>query len=498
MVKYLVVGSLILSYSSILLAQSIVDTNLTNNYNFKSKPILKQDIVRQELKDINTLATNKQLKKALPLAKKLYINNPTRKDVAQNYAKLLFWDGQVDSAYSVLKSSGDSSSKLYKQIYISKALKNINSFKSSTKKIKTIDKLESFAQKDYEILWTKMQAYIKLHQFYNALKVAKKLHRLYPKSIEAHESMARLYFWTKRYKSSLNTYYALRKKTNKSYAKEIRKVKNAIAIRNKPKVIPTKEKELDTKFAVNDKFKYKAIPLSVENEKKAHMVGIGYDYFEFSDKRYTDNTKYIEATIPVWDFVLYNRVDDTHRYGLHDTQYYAELYPTMPKPWWGYLSLSFTPSADFYSKYSIGWHQYYDIGNWEFGLGYNYAKYSDIHTNTLIALYTYYFNDNLYFTQTGYYVTSNKSWSVSNRLDYKVAPHHKYYISYIKSDSYENDDQISIILRNNIKSDKFLIGCEVPVYMNYHLGLDASYEDFDAKNNNYSRKELNTYFRYYW
>lgn len=475
--------------------------SLTTDTNVQ-KEVHKLLSINQQVEKINQLAINKQLSKALPMISKLYDENPTNKNVAQTYAKLLFWDGKVDKASDILTKSGDTSSKLYKQIYTSKHIHNLKTIKSSTQKIKTIKSLEPFAQKDYEIMWIMMNAYIKKHQYYHALKTAKEISKLYPKSIEAKESVARLYFWTKNYNKSLSVYKSLKASTHKPYTKEIRQLKRALYNRHHHKNTKhTKIVKKDNKpelFETNDDLQYQVMKLSRQKEHTEYMVGIGYDYFRFSDKRYTDNTKYIEATIPIGDFILYNKIEDTHRYGLHDTQYYAELYPTMPKPWWGYLSFSFTPSADFYAKYSIGWHQYYDIGNWEFGLGYNYAKYSTIHTNTIIALYTYYFTDNLYFTQTGYYVPSNKSWSIVNKIDYKLENHHKYYFEYIKSDSYENDDEISILLRNDIKSDKFQAGFEVPIVDNYHLGTDVSYEKFDTRNNSYNRKELNVYFRYYW
>jgi len=498
MIRKLLLSTLALSFSSVVL-QASVETSYA-------------------IEQINKLVLQKRVKEALALAEDMYSQNSKDSKLAQTYAKLLFWDNQVDKAYSIINASGDRESKLYKQISVAKNIKDIKSTDSADKKIEKIEKLDSFAKSDYDVLWNKMKAYIAKKEFNKALSVAQELERLYPKSIEAKESVARLYFWTKQYRESLAKYNSLEKLGKKSYKKEIVKLENALEPKKVKKVKYAKKRVVKKRkvvkrrvkkshivkkkpkkiFVTNDDLQYEVMSSAKEQTKKEYMVGIGYDYFRFSDKRYTDNTKYIEATLPIGGFTLYNRIDDTHRYGLHDIQYSAELYPTMPKPWWGYLSLSFTPSADFYSKYSIGWHQYYDIGSWEFGLGYNYAKYSAIHTNTLIALYTYYFNDNLYFTQTGFYVTSNKSWAISNRLDYKVAPHHKYYISYVRSDSYESDDQISIILRDDVTVDKFQAGCEVPINENYYIGGNVGYEKFDVPTKNYNRKELNIFVRYYW
>jgi YaiO family outer membrane protein len=498
--------ALLLSVAVVLQAE-VVDNNLTttkeNSLPTKpfSKAIAVSDI-RTQLKEARELTISKKINEALEIMQKLYENNPNNIDVNRDYARYLFWNGDVSQAYKHIQLTGDSSSKLYKQIYNAYHLNKLKQIKSSTKKIKYIKNLDIFAQNNYDVMWTLMKAYIKKYQFSNALKIAQKIAKLYPKSIEAHESVARLLYWKKRYYESLSYYTKMEKIFHKSYAKEKRKVRLAIRDRNKVKKLKSKPKPLysvaktDT-FKENDDLRYRVTNLLI-NKKQEHMIGIGYDYFKFSDKRYTDNTKYIEATFPIRSFVLYNKIEDTHRYGLHDTQYYAELYPTMPKPWWGYLTFTFTPDADFYAKYSIGWFQYYDVSNWEFSLGYKYAKYSDSSTNTIVGSYTYYFTDLLYFTQKLYYVTDNDSWSVSNRVDYKISNKQRYYFGYIKSDSYEDDDYISNILRKGIKSDKFILGVELPIKEYHSVGFDTSYEKLNAPNNDYNRKELNLYYRYHW
>jgi YaiO family outer membrane protein len=491
----------------VILHAEITDYNITTEQNKMSeiKPfpkVLHYEDLTIELKKARELAINKQINQALEIMQRLYQENPNNIEVNTNYARYLFWNNNASKAYKHIKLAGDTSSKLYRQIYNAYHLNKIKNIKNSNQKIKYIKNLDTLAQNDYDIMWILMKTYIKKNQFTNALITAKKLTRLYPKSTEAHESVARLLYWKKRYHQSLEYYTKIEKKFHKSYSKEKRKVRLAIKNTKKSKVAKTKQHKINTQvitntFKENPDLRYRITNLLI-SKKQEYMLGFGYDYFKFSDKRYTDNTKYIEATFPIGSFILYNKIEDTHRYGMHDTQYYAELYPTMPKPWWGYLEFTFTPDADFYAKYSIGWFQYYDIGNWEFSLGYKYAKYIESGINTIVGSYTYYFNDKLYFTQKLYYVTNNESWSVNNRLDYKISNKHKYYFAYIKSDSYDGEDYISSILRKNIKSDKYILGAEFPILEHHSVGFDTSYEDFDTINNNYSRKELNVYYRYHW
>jgi len=463
--------------------------------------------VNQELQRANKLAVSNYLQDALEITKKLNQQYPDNKDVHKTYAKFLFWNGNINEAYNHIVASGDTESKLYHQIYTSKMIYNIKKIKSSKKRLEYIATLDKSLQNNYDIMWLVMNAYIKQHKYVSAFNQAKKISNLYPKSQEAKEAMARLLYWRKHYYESLNLYKKLEKEYGVSYKKEIKKLRRAIYYRDKQRNTKNstvkeqkkvKKTEVNSVFSENENLRYRMTNLLITNHNYKHMVGVGYDYFKYSIDRDTDNTKYIEATLPIYGWTLYNRVENTHRYGLEDTRYYAELYPTMPKPWWGYLSFSFTPSADFYAKYSIGWHQYYDIGNWEFGLGYNYAKYSSLSTNTLIANYTYYFNDNLFFTQTYYYVTDNESWSLSNKLEYRNSKMNKYYISYIKSDAYEENDEIGIKSSTNIKSDKFALGGEIPFATHYSFGFDVSYEKFDTKYVDYNKKELNMYLRYYW
>ena len=227
-----------------------------------------------------------------------------------------------------------------------------------------------------------------------------------------------------------------------------------------------------------------------------HMVGLGVTSSMYSIDRQKDESFYIEGVFPISQYTLYAKLEQTQRYGKEDTRLLGELYPKLPKPFWGYISFSMTPEADFYSSYSIGWHQYYDIDKWEFGLGYEYSNYTTDSISILSGEYSYTIDTDLHIGQVVYYVPTNSSWAVINRIKYAKNNHTSWSIEYIISHSNEKIENSSLF--SGTDSDKLKVSTETALKDKIHLGLDMSFEYFEGKNIKYDQQSISVFVRNYW
>jgi len=440
---------------------------------------------------INQLAKTKQLKKAIRLCRQVIKENGQTPQLAILYAKLLFWNHQTSLAKKVIEPYKTYAPKLYQQIYITVTLDKLKQMKNPSKKIQFISRLPAFAVNTYDVQWHKIDAYIKQKKLAQALKDTEKLLKKHPNSIELHERKASLLLWTKHYKKSLAQYTLMRKKFNKSYQAQTKMVKNAMVLSQKQK------KTKAVPFAAVKKKTAKHTKPSPTIQKKAkHMIGFGYEHAHFSDARYRDRTKYVEITMPIHTYTLYLKLLRTERYGKKDTKIEGELYPVLPKPYWGYLSFSLSNNANFFSKYSIGWHQYYNTGNWQWGLGYVLNHYKDDDISLITGEYTYYFSDLYSFRQTIFYVPDNSSHALLNEMKYKTPSHLEYYVNYTIAHS--NEALQDSDLFTGTDSQKIEFGLEYPLSTSTSIGTSISKEWLDGEHQNYMRTTGSIFVRFYW
>ena len=477
---------------------SIVDKNDTNI----SKQSIETKNPQELYANIQKLAITNHLMEAITKAKKATLKYPDNALLNSLYAKLLFWNKEPSKAKKIMDNYKDFNNKLYKKIYISWAIDKLKSKKSTNSKLHFIYALEPFAKNDYDILWTKIELNIKRKHLKTALRVTKKLVKKYPKSKEAHERLATLLFWNRHYYKSLRYYRKISKIYKTSYRKEIHRLRHIIYLRKRLREKRRLEK-ISKKIAMRKQIEHTAIikrdtPLNDYSKlSKKHMLGMGYKRASFSDNRYKDYTHYIETSFDLFDNPLYIQIENTFRYGLHDTKIEGEFYPTLPKPYWGYFSFSYTPNAKFFSKYSLGWHQYYSHKAWQFGVGYTYNKYKKASIQLLSSEYSYYFTDLLYVKQNLRYIPSNKSWAILNQITKETTKKTLgWHISFIVSHSNEKIDSLDMFKGTDSKS--FEAGLEYPIKDKITIGTNIKKGWFKDKYTKYNRINSEIFLRFYW
>ena len=320
------------------------------------------------------------------------------------------------------------------EINISDKIKQIKSISQPHKKLVQIDSLDISTQNNYAILIIKIQSYLQLKDFGNALKYAKKLVKLYPKSQEAQDMLRNIKKWKKDFE-----------------------LKN----------------------------------------KKESMVGIGTKHYIYLPNRDTkDQIKYLELSSSINSYNFYMQILNKQRYNLVDNSLEVEFYLHQDKPYWAFLNFGATSSADFSSKYFIGWYQYIVQGSWQFGTSYKYTKYPTTYANTITLEYAYYFTDYLDFKQTVYYSLPTKSDALLTELRYKSPTHLQWYISYTISNSNELLEKSDSILSTDGLS--WQGGIEYPFLHQLSLGCDLNYDKNSNKNNSFTKKGINIFIRKYW
>ena len=449
--------------------------------------ILSINIFAESIDQINKIAISGNINKALSLTKSSLKDDNNSSDLHILYAKLLFWNHNVAKAKREIKEYKKSAPKLYKQIYTTWAYEKLKQIKHPKSALKFIHNLPEFAKSSYDIRWIDIESNIKLKRFKQALLLTKKLTRKYPKSQEAQERLATLLFWNSKFKQSLSTYKSLYKRYKKrEYKKQITKLSRIIKATKKRKI-----KKVQIVKAVKNKKKTTKVLVS---KKERYMIGIGIKRSYYSDKRYKDITKYIEFTMPIKAWDIYVQIEKTARYGLNDFKIYSEIYPKMPfKNSWGYLDLSYAPNAKFFSKYTIGWHQYYNTSKLELGLGVEYSHYTSKNITIFNPELSYYFNSHLLINESIYYVPSNKSHAFVTKIDYKFNKHNEINAEFSFGNSYEKERVLTLT-----KEHKLKIGGEFEIGSAYTIGGYIGKKWF-TRNGIKSNSAINELFvRKYW
>ncbi len=503
--------SIILSITLVELCYAGAILDIEQNLSLKSTNTL--------LYDARNLSINDKLQDALKISKYLLSKEPNNQEVIKFHAKLLFWDSKPEQAYGYIQRTKDNNSTLYKQIYITKSIKKLKSIKKSKDKIVYIKSLDSFAKSDYDVMWIEQQSFAESSDIPKALSVATELKQKYPQSREANETVARLQFWNSKFQQSLDSYRELQQIYGEgSYSKEIEQLERILngknmatsSIKIKPyaNIISKIDKLYHDGKKEQASLLYEAQSRDIKEYIKStyrllydaltmrHMVGLGVTKSVYSIDRQRDESFYLEGVFPISQYTLYAKLEQTQRYGKEDTRLLGELYPKLPKPFWGYISFSITPEADFYSSYSLGWHQYYDIDKWEFGLGYEYSNYTTDSISILSGEYSYTIDTDLHIGQVIYYVPTNSSWAVINRIKYAKSNHTSWSVEYAISHSNEKIENSSIF--SGTDSDKLKVSTETAISDTIHMGLDLSFEYFEGKNIKYNQQSIGIFIRNYW
>lgn len=356
-------------------------------------------------------------------------------------------------------------------------IKKIGDFANPNDALAYIEQQPQKLQNSYALLILKMQAYTSLKDFKNALKSAQTLSTLYPKSIEAKELVANLFFWQKKYDESIGIFQTLYAKTNNShYLDRLHIVQNA----------KTQSKANVEKHE------------SVSPAKKKHHLEIGVENNSYSDDRFKDRREYIQTKFPYHDKTAVIRVEDIERYNKNDKNIDAEIYFELTHKKWGYFHFSVSPTSNFMPKYSIGAHIYKGYKNIEAGIGYEFSAYADQNINMFIPEYRYYLPNSWYINQTFYYVLENHSYAVSNTIGKEVENRYKYHITYVYSDSNEAIEAQDMY--ENTISNRFELGGEKQINEDWVMGGNISKEFYKNTKTGYrfNKPGLFVYIRRCW
>jgi YaiO family outer membrane protein len=463
----------------------------------------------EQMGKIDHFAVNKELNVALGMTEAFLQTCPESKQIHLLYAKLLFWDTRFLQAKKEIEPYRTEAWELYQKIYTAWALQRLNEIEGNEDKQLFIETLEPFAKRSYDILWIEIQVNIAIKNFKRALQCAAILAEKYPESREAQVRFATLLFWNGKYQESLVKYQQLNRLYAEAYTKEEKQLQTIIMAKeyHKRRAVQKSviQKQKQKPVAVTPVIKHPPVqkkkrvvePEIMDKKHLAeHMVGIGFQRASYSDDRYRDRTNYVEMALPIQEYTLYLKVQDTDRYRLNDKKILGEFYPKLPDPQWGYLSFSYTPDTDFFSHYSIGWHHFYGWKNWQFGVGYEWSRYKEEDISLLSAEYSYYFNDFLFIRQVLYFVPDNHSWACKNELKYQTPEHFEWYIDYIVSHSNEEISETNIMMGTDI--DHLQFGGEYPVTKHYTIGGNAGREWMKDERNTYSRNYVEFFIRLYW
>jgi YaiO family outer membrane protein len=438
---------------------------------------------------VEKMIQQNRLHQAYRLSQKLYMRCH-EKSLGRLEAKLAFWNGDIDRAYRLL-GLFDPNEKLYRQIYAAKTLKDLKRGKHPT--------IPPFLENDYDILAARIEQKIRQHRFEEAYRLSRRLYTLYH-TREGLELQANLLFWMKRYAQSLRLFKKLKDR------KKIEQVQRAMMEAKLARV----DREITREWRNSNRLKARALfeNLSPKEQEfyrnryrdnacrveSTRMIGMGFDHVTYSDHRYRDHTDYLEFTLPIKRFTIYGKIEDTHRYGLHDTKLYAEIYPPAYKGFWGYLAFSVTPHAEFYSRYSVGAYLYKDIGNEEFGIDYLYSHYAALDSHLLDIEYRHYFNAYLSVRGIYYYEFTSHSYAGGMEVDYETPCHLTIKADYLYSSAKE---QLSDNRIFDEKGHTFTLEAEYPLTRSTSIGGKLLWQR-SLGEHHYSSRGLSLYLRHYW
>ncbi len=227
-----------------------------------------------------------------------------------------------------------------------------------------------------------------------------------------------------------------------------------------------------------------------------NKLEIGGYAFTYSDQRYSDNTFYIQYETPVQEYILVALLQETWRYGLRDTDIQADLYRAFEDQWWGYLTFSFSPEANFMPNFGGGGHLYKDIGPFELGFGYEYSHYSNSDVHMFVPEYSYYFWSGFTWNQKLYYVPASKSYAIFSLLGYESSCHYKLQVDYTWANSNERIERVEVF--QNSKSNELRIAGEYRLMPEWAVGGSLSWGSYVTDVDQYSKDGLQLYIRRAW
>jgi YaiO family outer membrane protein len=190
-------------------------------------------------------------------------------------------------------------------------------------------------------------------------------------------------------------------------------------------------------------------------------------------------------------FVL--NLSDIKRYGLNDKQIHLDIYSSIGKRSWGYLSFYYSPDADFLPQTVYGGEIYQGYKNFEFSLGYTHMNFRYSKIDILYPGLMLHLPHNFVLREKFYYVPKTGSSSLVNSLGYN--PKCKVWFNYFFGigNLAEKLGAYGDILK--YRTFYHRIEGEFRFQSRLTLGLEGL---FEHRQGLYDKKGVNLFLKYWW
>jgi len=408
---------------------------------------------------VQSLIRSGELEAALKEAERFYRDFPESGEVQLLLADLLFWQGHYDKSLQLYRSRYDSAptEQLQGRIAEVEAAKEAAVKKMDKAKQILFYKARYEAEKDPQDGLQLAHLYLETGAVEPAMELLEKMSEAYPRDLEI----------TRLYMASLIDTYQKREANHLLY-----------------------ELDDDAVEALREKYPLLYCRTLVN---KLEAGGIFYDY---SDDRYSDNTAYVQYETPIGEYILVGLLQEIWRYGLRDTDIGADLYRAFEEKWWGYLTFSLSPEANFMPQIRGGGHLYKGLGDFELGFGYEYSHYKTTDVHMFIPEYSYFFLGGFTWTQKLYYVPDSESYALVTQLGYESNCRYKVKGEYTWANSNERIENIDAF--QNAKNNGVRLSGEYRLRPEWTLGGAVSYGSYATDTGDYTQSGLQLYVRRAW
>ena len=222
------------------------------------------------------------------------------------------------------------------------------------------------------------------------------------------------------------------------------------------------------------------------------LRGSFYDYTKGIENE-ADLT--LEIAQRVKEMTLVLLTESISRFGLHDDQVTLQVYSKIGEKTrqWGYLSLSFSPNADFLPKTTIGGELYQGYGGVEFSAGYMRMNFREASIDILIPGLIVYLPYGMSLSERLYYVPRNGSVSLLSTISYE--PNHKFRGFYSISIGKSAERIRSLVDLVKLMTIANRLSGEYRLTPSWSLGVELSHE---YRERIYNASGVTLFTRYWW
>jgi YaiO family outer membrane protein len=315
---------------------------------------------------------------------------------------------------------------------------------------------------DYDSGLKKIVDHRKAREYHEAEDLLKKMLEQYPDNSELLRMLGQTLYWDKKYDESIDTYKKLKKLKP---SQETREEMN--------KVINTRD---DTYFRL-----------------KRNYLQVSTSYFDYtkgldSERRYTIK---LRERIAGKTFVAgYSNID---RFGKNDNQVMIDVYSSLGKKRWGYISLTASPDAEFLADWTAGFAVYHGYKKLDFSFGYTFMKFGSSSVHLLKPGLLAYLSHGFTLNETLFINPKKGTATLISRLEYK--PNYRFNAYYSFSIG-KSSEEIGA-LQDTEKNTTYSHGTGVEYRFKHYLSVGAAYK-FSHREKIYDKQGFTLYAKYWW